>query len=75
VSSFAGRLRIVAGFLILSVVMVVIYRFVPPPVTLTMLFDKQRHHQGLDEPRRHRPRYAPRGDRGGGREILPASWL
>ena len=32
--------RIVAGFLILSVVMVVIYRFVPPPVTLTMLFDK-----------------------------------
>lgn len=33
-------LRIIGGFLILSVVMVVIYRFVPPPVTLTMLFDK-----------------------------------
>ncbi|MDQ4421219.1 monofunctional biosynthetic peptidoglycan transglycosylase [Sphingobium sp. DEHP117] len=32
--------RIIGGFLILSVVMVVIYRFVPPPVTLTMLFDK-----------------------------------
>ncbi|RXR28790.1 monofunctional biosynthetic peptidoglycan transglycosylase [Sphingobium fluviale] len=33
-------LHIIGGFLILSVVMVVIYRFVPPPVTLTMLFDK-----------------------------------
>ncbi|TNE44466.1 MAG: monofunctional biosynthetic peptidoglycan transglycosylase [Sphingomonadales bacterium] len=33
-------LRIVGGFLALSVAMVVIYRFVPPPVTLTMLFDR-----------------------------------
>lgn len=32
--------RIFVGFLILSVVMVVVYRFVPPPVTLTMLMDK-----------------------------------
>ncbi|MGE4429187.1 MAG: monofunctional biosynthetic peptidoglycan transglycosylase [Sphingobium sp.] len=32
--------RIVGGFLLLSVAMVVIYRFVPPPVTLTMMFDK-----------------------------------
>ncbi|HEX7741762.1 MAG TPA: monofunctional biosynthetic peptidoglycan transglycosylase, partial [Sphingobium sp.] len=32
-------IRIVGGFIILSLLMVVIYRFVPPPVTLTMLFD------------------------------------
>ena len=32
-------LRIVAGFVLLSLLMVLIYRFVPPPVTLTMLFD------------------------------------
>lgn len=29
----------VVGFVLLSLLMVVIYRFVPPPVTLTMLFD------------------------------------
>tara|TARA_R110000782_G_scaffold117364_3_gene207636 strand:+ start:63153 stop:63860 length:708 start_codon:yes stop_codon:yes gene_type:complete len=33
-------LRIVGGLLLLSVFMVALYRFVPPPVTLTMLFDK-----------------------------------
>lgn len=33
-------LRIIGGFLLLSVAMVLIYRFVPPPVTLTMLFDR-----------------------------------
>ncbi|MBB3925516.1 monofunctional biosynthetic peptidoglycan transglycosylase [Sphingobium jiangsuense] len=32
--------RIVGGFLLLSVAMVLIYRFVPPPVTLTMLLDR-----------------------------------
>lgn len=32
--------RIIGGFVALSVAMVAIYRFVPPPVTLTMLFDK-----------------------------------
>lgn len=32
-------IKIVIGFVGLSVVMVTIYRFVPPPVTLTMLFD------------------------------------
>ena len=32
-------LRIVGGFVLLSLLMVLIYRFVPPPVTLTMLFD------------------------------------
>ena len=31
--------KIVAGFVILSVLMVAIYRFVPPPVTWTMLLD------------------------------------
>lgn len=44
--------RIIGGFLILSVVMVVIYRFVPPPVTLTMLFDKNgitKDWMSLDE--------------------------
>lgn len=33
-------LRILIGAFLLSIAMVVIYRFVPPPVTLTMLFDK-----------------------------------
>lgn len=32
--------RIVGGFLLLSVAMVALYRFVPPPVTLTMIFDR-----------------------------------
>lgn len=31
--------RILLGFIALSLLIVVIYRFVPPPVTLTMLFD------------------------------------
>jgi monofunctional biosynthetic peptidoglycan transglycosylase len=31
--------RIILGFVALSLLMVAIYRFVPPPVTLTMLFD------------------------------------
>lgn len=31
--------KILFGFIALSLLMVVIYRFVPPPVTLTMLFD------------------------------------
>ena len=31
--------KIVIGFIALSLLMVAIYRFVPPPVTLTMLFD------------------------------------
>lgn len=31
--------RIFGGFVVLSLLMVLIYRFVPPPVTLTMLFD------------------------------------
>ena len=32
-------LKILGGFIALSILMVAIYRFVPPPVTLTMLFD------------------------------------
>ena len=32
-------LRILGGFVAFSLLIVVIYRFVPPPVTLTMLFD------------------------------------
>ena len=31
--------KIILGFVALSLLMVAIYRFVPPPVTLTMLFD------------------------------------
>jgi len=33
-------IRIVGGFILFSFVIVALYRFVPPPVTLTMLFDK-----------------------------------
>src|SRR5688500_10848506 len=32
-------LKAVAGFVILSLLLVLVFRFVPPPVTLTMLFD------------------------------------
>ena len=32
-------IKILLGFIALSLLMVVLYRFVPPPVTLTMLFD------------------------------------
>jgi len=32
-------LKIIGGFVAFSLLMVLIYRFVPPPVTLTMLFD------------------------------------
>lgn len=45
-------LRIIGGFLIISVVMVAIYRFIPPPVTLTMLFDKNgftKEWMGLED--------------------------
>ena len=31
--------KIILGFVILSLLMVVVYRFVPPPVTVTMLLD------------------------------------
>ena len=32
-------LRVIAGFVLLSLLLVTLYRFVPPPVTMTMLFD------------------------------------
>lgn len=44
--------RIIGGFVLLSVGMVAIYRFVPPPVTLTMLADKNgftKDWMSLDE--------------------------
>ena len=46
VDSSSGRnwvrwpLRIIGWFLLLSVGLVVIYRFVPPPITITMILDK-----------------------------------
>ncbi|MGD9812287.1 MAG: transglycosylase domain-containing protein, partial [Sphingobium sp.] len=33
-------LRLILAFVLLSVAIVLIYRFVPPPTTLTMMFDK-----------------------------------
>ncbi|MDF0489331.1 monofunctional biosynthetic peptidoglycan transglycosylase [Sphingomonas sp. H39-1-10] len=36
--------KLLLGFLLLSVAMVVVYRFVPPPVTLTMLADGLSGH-------------------------------
>jgi monofunctional glycosyltransferase len=44
--------KIVIGFVLLSVFMVIVYRFVPPPVTLTMLFDRNgitKDWMSLDE--------------------------
>jgi monofunctional biosynthetic peptidoglycan transglycosylase len=32
-------LRVIAGFVLLSLLLVTLYRFVPPPVTMTMLLD------------------------------------
>ncbi|MEG3177565.1 monofunctional biosynthetic peptidoglycan transglycosylase [Sphingomonas sp. RB3P16] len=40
--------RLVLAFLLLSVVMVVLYRFVPPPITLTMIGDALGGH-GIDK--------------------------
>lgn len=45
-------LKIALGFMLLSVFMVIVYRFVPPPVTLTMLFDRNgitKDWMSLDE--------------------------
>ncbi|MFY9349143.1 MAG: monofunctional biosynthetic peptidoglycan transglycosylase [Sphingobium sp.] len=45
-------LKIVGGFILLSLLMVAIYRFLPPPVTLTMLFDPNgitKDWKSLDE--------------------------
>ncbi|WP_176590959.1 monofunctional biosynthetic peptidoglycan transglycosylase [Sphingobium sp. EM0848] len=45
-------LKILGGFIALSLLMVVIYRFVPPPVTWTMIFDPHGITKGwmsLDE--------------------------
>ncbi|MFB0873490.1 MULTISPECIES: monofunctional biosynthetic peptidoglycan transglycosylase [unclassified Sphingobium] len=36
---FSIPLKIIGGFILLSLLMVAIYRFLPPPVTLTMLLD------------------------------------
>ncbi|GGA40091.1 monofunctional biosynthetic peptidoglycan transglycosylase [Sphingomonas psychrolutea] len=44
----AWIVRLVLGFVLLSVLMVVIYRFVPPPVTLTMIGDAIGGH-GIDK--------------------------
>lgn len=44
--------KLVIGFVLLSLLMVAIYRFVPPPVTLTMLFDSNgitKDWMSLDE--------------------------
>ena len=38
--AFRYLVWLVIGFLVVSVVLVVIYRFVPPPVTATMLMDQ-----------------------------------
>jgi monofunctional glycosyltransferase len=45
-------LKIVLGFMLLSVFMVIVYRFVPPPLTMTMLFDRNgitKDWMSLDE--------------------------
>jgi len=41
---FGWILRIVVGFILLSILMTVIYRFVPPPITLTQLGDMAQGH-------------------------------
>lgn len=50
--------RLVLGFLVLSVVMVAIYRFVPPPITLTMIGDAIEGH-GIDKSWRSLSRIDP----------------
>ncbi|HWI86488.1 MAG TPA: monofunctional biosynthetic peptidoglycan transglycosylase, partial [Sphingomonas sp.] len=37
-------IRLVLGFILLSLLMVVIYRFVPPPITLTQLNELAHGH-------------------------------
>lgn len=53
--------KILVGFVMLSVLMVVIYRFVPPPVTITMLADPNgitKDWMSLDEIDPNMPRAA-----------------
>ena len=40
----AGIAKLIGGFILLSVLMVVVYRFVPPPITLTMVGDALSGH-------------------------------
>jgi hypothetical protein len=56
-------------FVGLSVAMTLIYRVVPPPVTLTMLFDKTVS-KIVDAPLAHRPQNGGRGHRGRGSALL-----
>ncbi len=68
--------KAIGAFILLSVLMVVLYRFVPPPITLTMLGDaveRARHHQILDAPVAHGSEHGPRRDRRRGRKFLHAS--
>lgn len=54
-------IKILVGFVILSLLMVVIYRFVPPPVTITMLTDPNgitKDWMSLDEMDPNMPRAA-----------------
>ena len=78
--SFLGRLvgwivKLVVAFLIVSVLWVLAYRFVNPPITITMLGDMfagTRRDARLDADRPDRPRHGPRGDRRRGQQVLLA---
>ena len=76
--SLFGRLiswivKLVLGLLAFSVVWVLAYRFVNPPITINMIGDIIHGHgaaQGLDADRGDRPRHGPRSDRRRGQQVL-----
>ena len=59
-------------YLALTFALVLIYRFVPVPTTLTMLFDSNGAERDWEPLSKHLPQSRPRRDRGGGCQILPA---
>ena len=76
--SLSGRIvrlivKLVLVFLIGSVLWVLAYRFVNPPITATMLGDivaGRGRDARLDEHRRDRPRHGPRRHRRRGQQVL-----
>ena len=57
-------------FVAISVLWVLIYAVVPPPVTFTMLADSNGITKDWTSLSEHRPQHGARGDCGGGRQIL-----
>ena len=78
--SWLGRIvgwivKLVVAFFLISILWVLAYRFINPPITMTMIGDMvagRGAHKRLDADRPDRPRHGPRRDRGRGQQVLLA---